>query len=192
LRLYESLTAEKVELYGEWGTCICVKRLLLLATVLAVVLPGHASAAGTPCRNQVVNDWYRDGKIASSYPLGCYRDALKHIPADADIYSSLRDDVQAALRAATRRSEGLSAPNQVGHGPNATGAGDVKAALLSINKSPHDPVSAGASTIASSGPVASTSSGTPVPILILGGLALALVAAGAVGAGLRHARGRNR
>jgi hypothetical protein len=162
-----------------------VKRLLLLATLLAVAVPAPASAAGTPCRNQVVNDWYRDGKIASSYHLSCYRDALKHIPADADIYSSLREDVQAALRAASRRTQGVSVPRQVGRGFKPSTPGNVKGALASINTpKPHDPVP----------PVVAvaTSSGTPLPILVLGGIALALVAAGAVGAGVRHARGRRR
>jgi hypothetical protein len=158
-----------------------VKRLLLLATLLAVGLPGTASAAGTPCRDKVIADWYHDGKIASTYPIGCYRDALKHIPVDAKIYSNLSDDVRAALRAATRRSHGLSAPLQVGHGPKSTGASNVKAALISIRSTPHDPASTG---------VVATTTGAPLPILVLGGIALALAAAGALGVAVRHARGR--
>jgi hypothetical protein len=159
-----------------------MKRLLLLATLLAVAVPGPASAASSPCRNKIYNDWYRDGKIASTYPLACYRDALQHIHADADIYSSLRDDVRAAMRAAARRAEGLSAPTQVGHGFKALGVGSVKGTLASIStKTRHDPAPAG---------VVATASGAPLPIIVLGGIALALVAAGAIGAGVRHARGR--
>jgi hypothetical protein len=163
-----------------------VKRLLLLATLLAAVaLPGTSGAAGTPCRNKVFNDWYPDGKIASTYPVGCYRDALKHLPADAAVYSSLADDVRAAMRAATRRTQGLPAPAVVGHGPTAIGAGSVKSALVSIssNKAAHDPASTG---------VVATASGAPLPILVLGGIALALAGAGAIGVGVRHARGRRR
>jgi hypothetical protein len=163
-----------------------VKRLLLLATLLAVAIPAPASAAGSPCRNKVFNDWYPDGTIASSYPVSCYRDALKHLPADAAVYSSLGQDVRAAMRAAMRRSHGLSAPLQVGHGPKAIGAGDVKSALVSMHRAPHDPaVSSGSGVVASA-------TGAPLPILVLGGIALALLAAGAVGAGVRHARGRRR
>jgi hypothetical protein len=184
LRVYESLTAGEVDLYALQGICDFVKRLLLLVVLLVVVLPGTANAAGSPCRNKVVADWYRDGKIASTYPIGCYRDALKHIPADADIYSSLRGDVNAALRAATRRSKGLSAPLQVGHGSKATGAHNVKVALVSIDatkKLQGQPSSTG---------VVATATGAPLPILVLGGIALALAAAGAIGVGVRHARGR--
>jgi hypothetical protein len=162
---------------------VSVKRLLLLATLLAVVLPGPASAASNPCRNKIYNDWYRDGKIASSYPVGCYRDALSHIRADADIYSSLRDDVRAAMRAAARRAQGLSVPRQVGHGFKPLSPGGKKTlASISVTKPPpHD--AAPASVVA-------TASSAPLPILVLGGLALALVSAGAVGAGVRHARSR--
>ena len=160
-----------------------MKRLLLLTTLLAVALPGPASAAGAPCRNKVFNDWYPDGKIASSYPVACYRDALHHLPSDAAVYSSLGEDVRAAMRAALRRSHGLAAPRVVGHGPAAIGAGSVKGTLISIHSTPHDP--------GSSGVVASASS-APLPILLLGGIAIALVAAGALGAGVRHARNRRR
>jgi len=181
LSLYESLTAGQVDLYAPAGTCDLVKRLLLLATLLAVALPGPASAATSPCRNKIFNDWYPDGKIASTYPVACYRDALKHMPPDAAVYSSLGDDVRAAMRAAMRRSSGLSAPLEVGHGPKAIGAGSVKAALVSISSTPHDPASTG---------VVATATNAPLPILVLGGIALALAAAGALGVAVRHARGR--
>jgi hypothetical protein len=159
-----------------------VKRLLLLATLLAAVaLPGTSGAAGTPCRNKVFNDWYPDGKIASTYPLACYRDALKHLNLDARVYSSLGDDIRAAMNAATRRSHGLKAPLQVGHGAKAIGANSVKNALVSLHSTPHDQASTG---------VVAAASGAPLPILVLGGIALALAAAGAIGVGVRHARGR--
>ncbi len=164
---------------------IRVKRLLLLAVLAAVALPGSASASGSPCGNKVINDWYRDGKIASTYSQSCYRDALKHIPTDADIYSNLRDDVNAAMRAELRRAHGATVPSQVGHGPTAVGAGNVKGTLASISataKGPHDP--------ASGGSIADTASNAPLPILVLGGIALALAAAGAIGVGVRRVRGR--
>jgi hypothetical protein len=174
-----------VDLDARPGTWFCVKRLLLLATLLAVALPGPANAATSPCRNKIFNDWYPDGKIASTYPVSCYQDALKHMPPDAKIYSSLGDDIRSALRAAMRRSNGLSAPREVGSGRNAIGAGNVKNALVSINASkkvPRDPAAATG--------VVATATGAPLPILVLGGVALALVAAGAIGVGVRHARDR--
>src|SRR3954468_2652256 len=172
-----------------------VKRTLLLFTLLAltslaVVLPAPAGAA-VACRNKVFNDWYADGKIASTYPIACYRDALKHIPVDAKIYSSLSDDIRAAMRAAVRRSEGLSAPTVVGKGfPASSGSGSVKGKVVQISNSEKKETPKGATV--SAAPIADTSSssGMPLPILVLGAIALLLVAAGAVGLGVRHARGR--
>src|SRR5262249_17680023 len=180
-----------------------VKRTLLLFTLLAltslaVVLPAPAGAA-VPCRNKVFNDWYADGKIASTYPIACYRDALKHIPVDARVYSSLNDDIRAALRAAIRRSNGQTVPQQVGHGFAALGAGNVKGTTATIPSEPHDPNTGTAPTTTpittSSATVAAptttdSSSGLPLPIIILGALAIALAAAGAIGVGVRHWRGR--
>jgi hypothetical protein len=88
------------------------------------------------------------------------------------------------MRAATRRSSGLSAPAVVGSGPKAIGAGEVKSALasISVTKKPNDGQAATG--------VVATTTGAPLPIIVLGGIALALVAAGAIGVGVRHARGR--
>jgi hypothetical protein len=195
LILYESLTGGTVDLDGRWGRWREVKRTLLLFTLLAltslaVVLPAPAGAA-VPCRNKVFNDWYADGKVASTYPIACYRDALKHIPVDARVYSSLSDDIRAALRAAVRRSHGFTVPRQVGHGFAALGAGNVKGAVATIPSEPHDPYTGTAEvTAAAPPPAADSSSGLPLPIIILGAIAIALVAAGAIGLGVRQWRGR--
>jgi hypothetical protein len=167
-----------------------MKRLLILVGLLAgLALPGTAGAAA-PCRNQIFNDWYHDGRIASTYPIGCYRDALKHIPADARIYSSLSGDIDAAMRAAIRREHGKVVPKQVGHGfPTSTKqAAGANGSPIAVGNSaaPHDP----AQDPATAGAIADTTSSTPLPILVLAGIAIALAAAGAIGGGVRYARRR--
>src|SRR3954447_7427428 len=110
-----------------------MKRSLLLVVLLAAVaIPGTASASGAPCRNKVFNDWYPDGKIASTYAVGCYRDALKDIPPDGAIYSSRSDDTRAARGSATRRADGLAAPAVAGHGAKALAAGSVMGTTASV------------------------------------------------------------
>ena len=78
-------------------------RLSLLAATLGAVLaalaPASASSA-VPCRDKIYNDWYKDGKIATTYSIACYRDALKHVPTDALTYSSLGDDIRSAMQGA--------------------------------------------------------------------------------------------
>jgi hypothetical protein len=171
-------------------------RLLVIAATLATVVvsllaPATPSAA-VPCRDRIYNDWYHDGKIASSYSTACFRDALKHIPTDAKFYSSLETDIKAAMLASFRIKHGATAPKQVGHGLAAIGHGAPSTGtpqLVSAPK-PHG-LSPGVTETVASAPVADTSSsGTPLPILVLGGVALALAAAGAVGTGVRYARRR--
>jgi hypothetical protein len=162
-----------------------VKRLILLSllAIFVVTVPAEAHAA-IPCRNQIFNDWYADGKIASTYSHACYVDALHHIPPDAKVYSSLGDDITAAMRASIRRAAGKSVPQQVGHGFKTQ---NVLAASTTETVS-HDP-SNGEKT-ASGGGIVSSASNAPLPILVLGGLAIALAAAGAIGSGVKYARSR--
>ena len=170
-----------------------MKRLLLLAVlvVAAMAIPAQASAAG-PCRNDIYDDWYQDGKIASTYPISCYRDAISHVHGDAQIYSSLTDDIRAAMQAAISRAHGKSnVPNQVGKGVPAseTSTGSGPSSSSDASDRPDAPVDV--STIASP-PVADSGngSGVPVPLLVLCGLALLLAAAGGIGM-LARRRGGN-
>jgi hypothetical protein len=166
-----------------------MRRVLLLALLVVFAVPATAHAA-VPCRNKIFNDWYADGKIAPTYSHACYTDALKHIPPDAAVYSSLSDDIKSAMRASVRHVEGKAVPKQVGRGFRALNTG-VKGTSVSVTKpGTHDP-STGEQTAASSS-VGDTASGTPLPILVLGGLALALAAAGAIGSGVKYARNRRR
>ena len=64
---------------------------------MAVLLPGRAAAA-TPCWKRVLNDW-SNGRAIGTYPLHCYRDAIRHLPEDLRDYSNASDDIEAALQA---------------------------------------------------------------------------------------------
>ncbi len=178
-------------------------RLSLLAATLGAVLaalaPASASSA-VPCRDKIYNDWYKDGKIATTYPIACYRDALKHVPTDALTYSSLGDDIRSAMQGALARLHGKkTVPLQIGSGTQATSSssGSSKGATGSTQPSKSRNPSTGGSSSpqpASSTVAAGSSSGSggglPVPIIVLGGLAVVLIAAGSIGAGVRHYRKR--
>jgi len=170
-----------------------MKRLALFALLLAAVaVPGTAHGA-VPCRDRIYNDWYGDGKIDTTYPIACYKDALKHIPADARIYSSLSDDITSAMQGALARLHGKkNVPKEVGHGNVGTAGVSHTVNLTTTSESQHKPAADGGTAPVASGPVADSSSsgGVPLPILVLGGVAILLAAAGAVGAGVRHYRGR--
>ncbi len=183
------------------------RSIVLLLALVAVASLGPARAAAakpSPCRDKIFNEWYHDGKISSTFPLSCYRDALKHIPADVAVYSSLSDDIRLALQAAVDRSHGKSVPSEVGDGTRltsssaSTGTSTTPTSTSSQSTTtpgdtaPNSP-DPGTTTPTSSTPVAapstsSSSSSVPLPVLVLGGVALLLVASGAVGLGVRRYR----
>ncbi len=182
-----------------------MKRLLLVSLLaIGVLAPGSVHAA-VPCRDKIYNDWYGDGKIASTYPLGCYHDALAHMPADATIYSSLSTDIRSALQAAIARRNGRRVPIEVGKGLPSSAANSL-ATVDTTTSAPHDPTrptdpvvsqdptsrpSRSVSTVDTAAQSSATGGGSmPTPILILGGVALALVAAGGAGAAVRYGRRR--
>ncbi len=167
---------------------------LVLALAVLAALPAQASAK-VPCRNQIFNDWEHDGQIASTYPLACYRDALRHVPTTEQIYSSLQDDIRAALQAAIARSHGKKVADQVGHKftPLPATTSDVVPVLVdrrSMKDERTNPTDPATVTNASQPLTAAASSGggVPTPLVVLGAVALVLVASGAVGLAVRGRR----
>ena len=87
--------------------------LLALAAAIAAALgaaqPAQARSMST-CSKALIHDWYVDGRVDKTYPVHCYREALKQIPEDQVIYGTLRQDLTRALQSAIRQ-----------HGGNVTG-----------------------------------------------------------------------
>src|SRR2546423_541205 len=73
-------------------------RLLVPVSVLLSVLAFGAgsAAAKAPCWKTLLNDWY-DGRIDGTYTVGCYHQAIAHLPEDIQDYSQARDDLSRAL-----------------------------------------------------------------------------------------------
>jgi hypothetical protein len=172
-----------------------MKRLVLVVLALAAFAPVSANAA-VPCRDRVYNDWYADGKVATTYSMGCYRDALKHIPPDARTYSSLADDIRSAMRGAQARLAGhTGVPAQIGkgvepasatvsttkHGSKPTPRSGKKTTMSEPRSTQSGGKTLSTATVAA-GETSGDSGGVPTPLIVLGGLALLLIAVGAVGA----------
>lgn len=174
------------------GNMVTMKWLpLVLALAVCASLPATA-AAKVPCRNQVFNDWEHDGQISSKYPLACYRDALRHVPTTEQIYTSLEDDIRAAMQGAIARLHGKKVAAQIGHKFPPTAATDQGPVLVD-QQHPRDeqPDPSQPSTTTDAAPLtasAASGSGVPTPLLVLGGIALMLVASGAVGLAVRRGR----
>src|SRR5437016_6685711 len=109
--------------------------ILVIATVAlagGVLGVGKAEARSTSeCSKALIHDWYVDGRVDKTYPVHCYREALRDIPEDQLIYGTLRDDLTRALQSVIRDHNGHvtrstlvpGAGNGSGNGPGGAAGG---------------------------------------------------------------------
>jgi hypothetical protein len=175
--------------------------LLVAAAVVAGVARPAVATASTPCWKTLLTDWY-DGRIDNTYPLHCYQDALKHLPADVRTYSSAHDDILRALQSAKAklRRQGHAVTPTTPIAPQTTTTTPSTSKPAKHHRTKTTPVTTSttpttpgrdegkglnhlANTLNPSSP-----SSVPLPLLVLGGLAILLVAAGAAGMLVKRAQ----
>jgi uncharacterized membrane protein YgcG len=170
------------------------------AALLGGVIRTAPAQAATPCWKQLLNDWY-DGRIDQTYAVHCYRDALKHLPADVQTYSSAHDDILRALQTAIANEKKQNKPvggntlvppqKDDGTGGSGSGSGSGGGGTGGGGTSGNGGSGTGgtATTLPGrtdgpglAGKVSSNDpSSVPVPLIVLGAVALLLVAAGGAG-----------
>jgi len=164
-----------------------IRTLLLTACVLLVA----PAAALADCGTNVIDDYLKDGTISGSYSQACYKSALKQIPTDMDIYTDVRGSINAAMNSGgsggtpaasnnqpgtttekdkakgtttdedTTTEEGTTTDEFLPVAPGTTDGGLVGQALNDIGPKKADEI--------------------PMPVIVLGGLAVLLILAGAGG-----------
>jgi len=144
--------------------------ILLVVAAAAAATFGVGTAQASRCSNALIHDWYVDGRIDQTYAVHCYREALKQIPEDQIVYGTLRDDLSRALASVIRNHNGDVGPNTPVPGAGGPGGGTP-----SGGKHDEGFFHWLAKKI---GP--STANSVPIPLLVLGGLALALIGAAGV------------
>ncbi len=150
---------------------VLVAALALTAAFGVAAQPAQARSLST-CSKALIHDWYVDGRVDKTYPVHCYREALKGIPEDQIIYGTLRQDLNRALQATIRQHHGhvngdtlvipLGGGGSSGSGGGGTGQSGGVFHWLAKKLGP------------------STADSIPIPLLVLGGLAFALMAAAGV------------
>ena len=159
-----------------------LKPLILVLTAAATAATfGVSTAHASACSSALIRDWYVDGRIDNTYQVHCYREALKDIPEDQLIYGTLRDDLTRALEGVIASHHGSVPPTTPvppedggGSSSGSTGGKHDEGFFHWLAKK--------------IGP--STANSVPVPLLVLGGLALALIAAAAISFGARRYQAR--
>jgi hypothetical protein len=154
--------------------------LLAIATLTSLAVAPSAVAKTKTCGDLVIADWYGDGRVDKIFPKHCYQEAIRSLPVDVLDYSNAKEDI---LRALAYARQGKPDPGPSGGSrPNGTTSED-----------PNDPTGTGGSgdeTSAAGDVDTSGPSSVPIPLLILGGLALLLLAAGGAGYLNRRAQAR--
>jgi hypothetical protein len=161
----------------------------------ATAAPSTQAAPNVACWKRLLNDWY-DGRIDRAYPLRCYREAIANLPEDVKVYADAEADIRRAMLAAVRQSKkdtgkqptaatpvkppSQPTPPSNPPPPPSPPAGGAKAPAPGVDpNNPDDGVIAVPETITTG---ATRSSDTlPLPLLVLGALALLLLAAAGAG-----------
>jgi hypothetical protein len=169
-------------------------RTFFVAVVLvlsAVAGLSFASAAGaaTKCGQQVLADWYDNGRIDKLYPLNCYEEAIDAIPNDIGPYVDAEEVITRALQGALRGDvvDGGCDPSadgsandcsrQPGGGSNGgNGSNDGTGGTSNGGNGSGDDPGQAAPEVDTSSP-----SSVPIPLLVLGGMSILLLAAGGLG-----------
>jgi len=147
---------------------VLVALLAFLAFGAGTASAKAAKASKAPCWKLLLNDWYPDGRIDGTYPKHCYTEAINHLPEDVRDYGAARSDITRALLNAIATNNRNGGPP---FGPDSLIPGEGKRSLQGHKKD-------GGFLhwlAAKLGPGSAT--GIPLPLLILAGLGLLLVAA---------------
>jgi hypothetical protein len=167
----------------------------LVAALCAFAALSVASTAGaaTKCGQQVLADWYDNGRIDKLYPLNCYEEAIDAIPDDIGPYVDAEEVITRALQGALRgnlatggcdpsadgsandcaRQPGGGATGGNGNGGSGDGNGGN-------GNGGSDPGSEDPGQVAPEVDTSSPSS-VPIPLLVLGGMSILLLGAGGLG-----------
>ena len=168
------------------------KALLFILLVCGAGILATASPALTansqPCWKQVINDWSQDGSIDGAYSAKCIEEALDKVPEDIRAYSDFEEQAKAARLAAGRalQSSGVIDSDNSDE-TQSGGATEDEAAPIKPREPETGPKD---ETLIQSalGTNGNNADSVPLPLLILLGLAGALIAAGGVGLGARKLR----
>ena len=145
--------------------------MALTGLLIVLAVAGPASAA-TPCSERVQDDWSDNGRIDGTYAPSCYDQAIADLPADAKYYSEAPDVIEAAKQQMLRDNVRTPSGFGGGGGSNTGGNGSSGESSGGGGDSP-------LGTILNAGPGAADD--IPLPLLILGLIALLLMGAGAAG-----------
>jgi cobalamin biosynthesis Mg chelatase CobN len=178
-----------------------LRALVLVAAFAALLAVAGPAGAAKSCGRAVIDDWYEDGRVDGTYALHCYDDAIENLPRDVRDYSSAKDDIQRALQARMRGDDAPPAqtdptPGDEGSSGGGTSGGGSGGSGTPGEETPTETTASangdgeGAGTEAAGPTQTDSASSVPIPLMILAGLALLLIAGGTAGYLIRRYQAR--
>jgi hypothetical protein len=155
-------------------------RTLVISAALAATAAlafGAGAASAKSCGGAIIQDWYADSTIDGTYSAHCYREALSRVSDRMRMYSDLPEQLERGLRAALQRQ---ATSGRLGTTHTITQPGRTPASHKSSG-----PIQR---VLGELGPDRADS--IPIPLMILAGVALLLIAAGATSVLVRRLNGR--
>ena len=131
------------------------------------------------CGDKVLADWFDNGRIDRLYQAHCYEEAIDAIPEDLEQYTDAQEVIGRALQASLRGeldpggvdpTPGDDPPSGPGNSGNPGNPGD-----------PSDPTDPDPGSEATPDVDTTGISSVPIPLLVLGGMSIMLLAAGGLG-----------
>jgi hypothetical protein len=161
-----------------------VVAVVLALSVVASLSVASTASATTKCGQQVLADWYDNGRIDKLYPLNCYEEAIDGIPDDIGPYVDAEEVITRALQGALHGEvvQGGCDPSTDGSKDDcsrvAGGGSNGGSAGGGGGDSDGDSTATGDDV-----PNVDTSSpsSVPIPLLVLGGMSILLLGAGGLG-----------
>jgi hypothetical protein len=149
-----------------------------IVAAAAMSADGEAAKAAKPCWKQLLDDWTQDQRVDGRYPAACVNEALRRVPEDIRAYSSFEDEARAARVEGSRTLYGSSGDGgDDGSGGGSTGPGG-----------PGDGTTDETLVQRALGTGGNDADSVPIPLLILLGIAAALIAAGGAGFAARKVK----
>lgn len=188
-------------------------RRFIAVFAVGFALLGAAQVASASCGSQVISDGMDDGVIQGNYSVPCLKQALGLVHGDASTYTDIQPVIQAKIYAESRAkaqtpgdppsssADGRTQAGVNGVTPQNVKPGDPKSTTENGTTSNSDPSSTGSSD--SANPPVTTDKGlhaaidklgpkkatdVPVPVIVLGLLALGLIIVGSAGLIMRRRR----
>ena len=169
-------------------------RLAPVAAFLVLLVVTAPADAAPSCGRQVIDDWFDNSRVDRTYPRHCYDDAIELLQPDVRDYSNAEEEITRALQ---RRGRSVPPPPATTDRPPADSPDEVVGPGKKPARPPKQPTTTAVDPPVESPPIAAppvdgaSASAVPIPLLVLSGLALLLIAGGSAGYIVRRYQGRS-